>query len=295
MTGLKRFIRPGVVVSVVGHLAFLALGLHLVGAQPHQAIPPDAMVVDIVPPDEAPRFSGTPSELRSSGSEVELKSKTANAVAQSPPPKPAAPSQQQTQKPSKEHPSKEQSSKEQLKPQQAPAPPQTAQGEIPRTDATQAEMTQIQAADPPPPAPPQPKTEETPDQPGAAATLAQLALAGGALGGGFAAPPVNTNYAGYDFTLAFRERVSACADPAPGVEPSDKISVALRISFNRDGSLASRPVVLAPVTTAKEESLMHAAIMALERCQPYTMLPADKYSSWKTLEVIVYPMDFMGR
>ena len=295
MNRLKRYIRPGVVISAIGHLAFLALGLHLVGARPSESIPPDAMVVDIVPPDEAPRFEGTPSDLRTSGSQAQVKSQSANAVAQSPPPKPAAPSQQQAQKPAKEHPSKEPPSKEQLKPQQAPAPPQTAQGEIPRTEAVQAEKTQIQAAEPPPPAPPQPQTEETPDQPGVAERLAQLALVGGQLGGGFAAPPVNTNYAGYDFTLAFRERVSECSDPAPGVEPSDRVSVGLRLSFNRDGSLASRPVVLAPVTTAKEEALMHSAIKALEKCQPYTMLPADKYSSWKTLEVIVYPMDFKGR
>ena len=295
MTGLKRFIRPGLVVSVVGHLAFLALGLHLVGAQTHQAIPPDAMVVDIVPPDEAPRFEGTPSDLRTSGSQVEFKSQNASTVAQSPPPKPAAASQQQTQKPSKEHPSKEQSSKDQLKPQQAPVPPQTTQGEIPRTEAAQAETTQLEASDPPPPAPPQPQTEETPDQPGAAETLAQLALAGGVLGGGFAAPPVNTNVAGPDLTLAFRERVSSCADPSPGIEPGEKISVGLRVSFNRDGSLASHPVLLAPITTAKEEALMHSAINALEKCQPYTMLPPEKYKAWKTLDLVFYPLNFMGR
>jgi hypothetical protein len=295
MKSLKRFIHPGLVVSVVGHLAFLALGLHLVGAKTHESIPPDAMVVDIVPPDEVPRFEGTPSELRKSGSQAELKSQSASAVAQSPPPKPATPSQQQSQKPSKDHPSKEQSSKEQLKPQQAPAPPQLAQGEIPRTEAVQAEITQVAGSEPPPPAPPQPQTEETPDQPGAAETLAQLALVGGRLGGGFAAPPVNTNVAGYDLTLAFRERVSSCADPSPGIEPGDKISITLRVSFNRDGSLASRPVLIAPITTAKEEALMHSAIDALEKCQPYSMLPAERYKAWKTLDLVFYPLNFTGR
>jgi outer membrane biosynthesis protein TonB len=295
MNGLKRYIRPGVVISAIGHVAFLALGLHLVGANPSEPITPDAMVVDIVPPDEAPRFEGTPSELRTSGSEVQLKSPTASAVAQSPPPKPAAQSQQQTQKPSKEHPSKEQASKEQVKPQQAPVPPQMAQDEIPRTDAVQAELTQIKASDPPPPAPPQPQTKETPDQPGVAETLAQLALVGGRLGGGFAAPPVDTNKAGYDFTLPFRERVSSCADPAPGVEPGDKVSIALRISLNRDGSLASRPELLAPITSAKEEALMHSAMDALQKCQPYTMLPTEKYKAWKTLDLVFFPLNFMGR
>jgi len=284
MIGLKCFIRPGLVVSVIGHVGALLLGLLLVGANSFESVPPDAMVVDIVPPNKAPRFEGTPSNLRSSGSESSLKSNNANAAAQQPPPKTAVQSPQKSQ----------QRVDPQRDARQAKAPPQTPRPDTARPEAAQPETAEIQASEPTPDQA-QPHREETPDQPGAAATLAQLALSGGALGGGFAAPPVNTNYAGYDFTLAFRERVSACADPAPGVDPGDKISVPLRISFNRDGSLASRPVVLAPVTSAKQEALMHAAIMALERCQPYTMLPADKYNAWKTLEVIVYPMDFMSR
>ena len=284
MIGLKCFIRPGLVVSVIGHVGALLLGLLLVGANSFESVPPDAMVVDIVPPNKAPRFEGTPSNLRSSGSESSLKSNNANAAAQQPLPKTAVQSPQKSQ----------QRVDPQRDARQAKAPPQTPRPDTARPEAAQPETAEIQASEPTPDQA-QPHREETPDQPGAAATLAQLALSGGALGGGFAAPPVNTNYAGYDFTLAFRERVSACADPAPGVDPGDKISVPLRISFNRDGSLASRPVVLAPVTSAKQEALMHAAIMALERCQPYTMLPADKYNAWKTLEVIVYPMDFMSR
>ena len=52
MIGLKRFIRPGLIVSAIGHVGALMLGLLFVGANSFESIPPDAMVVDIVPPNE---------------------------------------------------------------------------------------------------------------------------------------------------------------------------------------------------------------------------------------------------
>jgi hypothetical protein len=69
MIGLKRFIRPAFIVSVIGHVGALLLGLLFVGANSFESTPPEAMVVDIVPPNEAPRLAGTPSDLRSSGSQ----------------------------------------------------------------------------------------------------------------------------------------------------------------------------------------------------------------------------------
>ena len=37
---------------------------------------------------------------------------------------------------------------------------------------------------------------------------------------------------------------------------------------------------------------MQSAINALTKCQPYTMLPADKYKQWKTLDLVFYPLNF---
>ena len=45
-----------------------------------------------------------------------------------------------------------------------------------------------------------------------------MALLGGRLGGGFAAPPINSPLVGYDYTEPFRRVVSACAPPV-GVDP----------------------------------------------------------------------------
>jgi hypothetical protein len=80
-----------------------------------------------------------------------------------------------------------------------------------------------------------------PEQPNIAEAVAQYAALGGPLGGGFAAPPVDTNILGDDWTAPFRERVGACSKAPEGVEPDDKFSIKIRISFKHDGALASPP------------------------------------------------------
>jgi hypothetical protein len=39
---------------------------------------------------------------------------------------------------------------------------------------------------------------------------------------------------------------------------------------------------------------MQSAISALQACQPYSMLPADKYGEWKSLDLSFTPQDFSG-
>jgi hypothetical protein len=284
MIGLKCFIRPGLVVSVIGHVGALLLGLLLVGANSFESVPPDAMVVDIVPPNKAPRFEGTPSNLRSSGSESSLKSNNANAAAQQPLPKTAVQSPQKSQ----------QRVDPQRDARQAKAPPQTPRPDTARPEAAQPETAEIQASEPTPDQA-QPHREETPDQPGAAAMVAELALVGGRLGGGFQAPAVNAVRAAYDFTAAFRERVSSCSARPAGVDAGDNIKVALRVTFNPDATLASTPQLLEPIASGKEKALMQGAIDALQKCQPYTMLMVEKYRRWKTLDLTFYPLNFLGR
>jgi hypothetical protein len=278
MIGLKRFAYPGLIISAAAHIGALVVGLLYFNAGSLNAIPPEAMVVDIVPPDEAPRLQGVPSELRTSGAEVSSNSKSASVPTQ-PPPKPAAPQQQQSQ----------QRSQSPRNAHQAVERPQNA-----GQDAAQSETAQAQSSDAPP-APPQPHSQDTPYQPGVGEMLAQLALIGGPLGGGFNAPQVNALQIGYDFTEPFRERVSWCSSLPAGLEAGDKISVSLRVYLNRDGTLASTPKLLGPSPSPKAQVLMQSAIDALRKCQPYTMLPAEKYQQWKTLDLVFYPLNFLGR
>jgi hypothetical protein len=193
--------------------------------------------------------------------------------------------------PAQPPPQRQQHSNSQQKARQATAQPQTAQAETAQAEAVQPDSAQIQMSDLPP-APPQP--EETPDEPSPSETFARLALLGGRLGGGFAAPPIGTIQPAYDFTAPFRERVSSCSAMPAGIDVGDKISVTLRVSLNRDGTLASPPQLLGSIASPKAQALMQSAIQALQKCQPYTMLPADRYKDWKTLDLTFFPLNFLG-
>lgn len=300
MTRFKRFIRPGLVVSVVAHVAVLLVGLFFASANIFRPVPPEPMVLEIVPdavvvekapPDETPRREGTASELQSSGSDLPVKSDSASAAAQPPPGKPTAQEPQQPQPPSKPQP-------DARPPVTEPRPAQAERSTVepPQPEADQAAAAAMAQPDTAPTEiaepPPAPSPSEQMD---AAEMLARLALLGGRLGGGFEAPPIDTTQADYDFTAAFRERVSSCSTLPAGIGSADDVKIALRVFFNRDGTLASPPQALEPIVSAKQQALMQNSIGALQRCQPYTMLPAQKYKQWKRLDLTFYPMNFRGR
>jgi len=274
MAGLKRFIRPSLLISVLAHAGVLAAGLFFVSASSYETVPPDAMVVELVTPKEAPRLSGTPSELRTSGSEVPAGLNSPSRAAR---PTPKVP------QPSRSAPSGGPETGQAERAQLGKELPEAAQAET-----AHAELAPIKMSEP------QPDSEETPDQPETAEQIAQLALAGGALGGGFQAPPVDTDRRAFDFTVLFRERVSSCSALPAGISPDEKVSVVLRVYFNRDGTLASPPQPLEPIVSAKQQALMEGSISALQRCQPYTMLPQDKYKLWKKVDLTFYPMNFFS-
>ena len=161
-------------------------------------------------------------------------------------------------------------------------PPQAKQPPLPPAETAQMAMAE------PAPAPSAASAETTAEAPDIAATAAFLALAGGRLGGGFAAPPIDSPFVGYDFTLPFRELVSSCGS-SPGINPSEKISIVVRVFLNRDGTLAAAPQLLESNPSAKQQELMRDFASGLQKCQPYTMLPQDRYTQWKTLDLVVRP------
>jgi hypothetical protein len=48
--------------------------------------------------------------------------------------------------------------------------------------------------------------------------------------------------------------------------------------------------LLVPAPSAKQQALMETAVDALESCQPFTMLPPEKYKQWKTMVFYVTPL-----
>jgi hypothetical protein len=275
----KRFIRHGLVISGLGHAGLLATGLFFVWASPHEAVPPEAMLVELITPKDMPRLSGTPSPLPTSGTERAAQSQTGTTkTAMSEPKPPVPPREQKEQRAAAAKPRERQTAQPQTK-----EPP-------PMPQAPAAEVAMVQS----PPDPPAATADETPDELNSAATLAQLALLGGRLGGGFAAPPIDSPLVGYDFTAEFRERVSSCAVLPPGIDPNEPIRITLRVFLNRDGTLAARPQLREANPSAKQQALMQSFVSGLEKCQPYAMLPQDRYKQWKMLDLVVYPLNAFG-
>jgi hypothetical protein len=58
----------------------------------------------------------------------------------------------------------------------------------------------------------------------------------------------------------------------------ENVRIVLRVSFNRDGTLASQPWILDASFLPGASALIQAAMSALEKCQPYAELPKDKYN-----------------
>ena len=68
----------------------------------------------------------------------------------------------------------------------------------------------------------------------------------------------------------------------------------MRISMTSDGRLIGEPILIEASASMKGPALMRGAIDALQTCQPYAMLPSDRYSEWKSLDLTFTPRDFTG-
>jgi hypothetical protein len=274
MVGLKRFSdRKGLVISAIGHLGLLAVGLLYLGASAHEAPPPDATLVELVRPQDIPHFSGAPTDLRTSGIDA------------------PAPKSQPAVRPQEAKPQPEQKEQKQQREEQKSAPPQPKALPLPQMEVGEAMNAPLEQ---PPPDPPPPAEAQTPDAAESAAQRAQLALLGGQLGGGFNAPPVESPVVGYDYTEPFRRVVSACAPGVPSVDPRERISVRIRVFLNRDGTLTRAPLIRESNPTTKQEAMMQSFAAGLAKCQPYTMMPQEKYDQWKEIDLVVYPVNSYG-
>jgi hypothetical protein len=283
-----------VVLSAIGHVGVLLLGLLVFGAGTERPVAPEAMTVEIVPPSEAPPFEppqsetphvdGTPLESKSTGSEVSSDSEQGSANAEPPEPKMAIPSPELTQPRSNRRRSAS------LETSQPPkASPEEPQPET-QPQATEPLLRPTTQTDRPEPHPEEARTE-----PDVGDMFAMpLGLPGGRLSGGFDAPAANPAMLPHDDIAAFRARASSCTHVPAGTAMDENVRIVLRVTFNRDGTLASHPWILNASFLPGASALIQAAMSALEKCQPYAELPKDKYNEWKTLNLIVTPRTLSG-
>jgi hypothetical protein len=279
MIATKRFTRHGLFISALGHVGILAFALFFARAASREAMPPDAIQVEIIMSKEMPRYSGTPSTLRTSGTEQAAQSPAPTTKSEQPPTDPSAPQPKDQHQAQRNMPPKPQ--------ERQATPPQVKEPPLRPTGAAKVAMAQ-----------PDPAAEETPNTSDATATAARLAaLVGGWHGGGFVLPPIDSPFVGYDFTEPFRELVSSCGavPPSSGISPTENISIRVRVFLNRDGTVAEAPQLLESGPSPKQQVLMQSFTSGLQKCQPYTMLPQDRYKQWRMLNLVVYSRSYLSQ
>jgi len=274
--------RSGMAVSLITHLAVLTVGLGYAGVQPFETTPVEAIAVDLVSPEEVKEATKEvpvtpPLDIPDLSAKVQP----------APPPTPPPAAQQQQQQAS-----------QQPAPTPSPNPKSMARQAAlqPQPAASQPTAPQPAAAQPPPP---QPASPWLPNLAGAAqpdlSVKYQVNLG--------LSPPPNSDFDAPAMSAAkvetsdiakFRERLKACSTLPASIAPTDKITIMLRASFLTDGTLARPPLLIEASASAKGPLLMQAAIKALQECQPYAVLPADKYDEWKVLDLSFTPRDFRG-
>ena len=94
--------------------------------------------------------------------------------------------------------------------------------------------------------------------------------------------------------VEFKKHLKTCSKLPPSVKPSDHIIVKLRVLLAQDGSLAAEPAIGGGSANMKAIELLQSAIAAVKQCQPYKMLPVDRYGEWKVLDLDFTPKDFSG-
>ena len=91
---------------------------------------------------------------------------------------------------------------------------------------------------------------------------------------------------------AFRRHLKTCSKLPASLSGADDVKVKLRVLMTPDGRLAAEPILIEASASMKGPLLMQGAIRALQACQPYAMLPADRYGEWKVLDLNFTPQDF---
>jgi hypothetical protein len=281
MLGVKRLVRPGFVIAVVGHVGLL-LALLLVGTGgANRSVPPEPITVELVSSDQV---EGTPLDSTSRGSELSSDSKTGSASTAPPRPKMEVPSPQESQvrMNAQGGGNPEGASSQAAPPAEGETPPLPSQALVP--PATSADQPE-----------PHPETPKPPNANPGEMFAMPLVLPGGQVGSGLDAAASNPAMLPHDDTAAFRARLGSCSKLPAWVGTNNNAAILLRVSFKRDATLASPPQVLRSSMTADAVALASSAIDALQRCQPFTELPTDKYAQWKTLELVVTPLTLSGR
>jgi hypothetical protein len=263
----RQIIRAGITASAIAHLTVLMLVLFFADVHPFGSVTAETIAVDIVSPKEVaelpkePEPTPTPTPLATPLPEIP--SFTIPEAARSPTPAPVAASAQ--------------------------AAAQQKQAALP----TPAPDQQQAAAQPQPPSP-SPMPSAIPVPPDLSVKYHVLLGLPQTSPDGFDAPASAKADVASNLITEFRRHLRTCSKLPESIAPSDKVKIKLRVFMTPDGKLTADPVLIEASASAKGPALMQSAISALQACQPYAMLPSDRYGEWKMLDLSFTPQDFAG-
>jgi hypothetical protein len=273
-----RFLRAGMMASAAAHLLALLLVLFFTEVHRFGSVTAEPITVDIVSPADAPP----------------------DPQKDVPPPEPK---EQPTTKPT--DPVGLPSKAEAAPPPAASPPPPPAASAPPAARQQQQAAPTAQS-----PAAPQPgaRSQSQPPPPAYAPPQPDITIKYGVVLGLPPALPVEepgkgkpddfdaqaSKKADLDSSLIgqFRRHLKTCSKLPPSIAPSDSVMIRLRVFMTTEGKLAAEPAVIEGSGNLKGLDLRQSAIDALQACQPYAMLPVNRYGEWKVLDLTFTPQDF---
>jgi hypothetical protein len=278
----RRYIRADIAASAIVHLSIVALLILFAEVHPFGATPTEPITVDLVTAAEVDKKT---EPVQTPAPQLPLPDKPTAAPAPAEQPKQAAaPTMPQTA---------------------PPEPPPPSAGTTPQKPLPQSARRN---ASPPPRTPsatsPSPALAYTPPEPDV--TVKYHVMLG--LPGELPAPssPADKPGDGIDATAStaadvesgliaeFRRRLKTCSKLPVSIAPSDNVMIRLRVLMASDGTLAAEPILIEASASEKGPLLMQGAISALQACQPYAMLPKDRYGEWKVIDLTFTPREFNG-
>ena len=307
---VRQFIRPDITASAIAHLSVLALVVVFSEVHPFGVVTAEPIAVDIVTPDELAQQTKPDSTEKE---QLALPSQSAEAVASDKPaasasaPAPAASapaassaaqaaSGEQPQQPAR--PNRREAALQQ-KPQAQPQP-------TPSQSTPPAQQAAPASPSPPPPA--SPSLGYTPPEPDLTIKYhVMLGLPGdiqvsapqtsgdeskGKSGDGGDATASSKADVSSSVIAQFRRHLKTCSELPASIAASDNVRIKLRVLMTPEGRLAADPILMEASASAKGPILMQSAIAALNSCQPYAMLPSDRYGEWKVIDLSFTPEDF---
>jgi hypothetical protein len=267
---LRQIIPSDMTASAIAHLSLLALLFLFSEVHPFGAVTAESIAVDIVAPQDIPEkadIEKKPEPVPTPQLDFTALDKPAAPLptAQQPPPTP--PQKQAALAASRPAP-------------QPAAQPQAAAASAPAYRPPEPDLTlkyNVLLGLPP---------EIVPSAPPVASP------SGAKAGDNFDAPAIQNAEIASSVVAAFRRHLRTCSKLPAALKGSDDVKVKLRVFMGQDGKLAAEPVLIEASASMKGPLLMQSAISALEACQPYAMLPVDRYGEWKVLDLSFTPQDF---